>query len=97
MWKAGNRWEATVIDTEGLTKLLTIQAPDPGIVSVYLTVPLDPAQRRGMQARLDDVLGQVDISSGDGDSWARAQRSEVPVVVTDVAARRRFPPPGPPA
>ena len=75
-----------MIDAEGLTKLLAIQAPDPGIVSVYLTVPLDPTQRRGMPTRLDDLLAQVENSSGDGMSWARARRSELPVIRQAVSA-----------
>jgi hypothetical protein len=69
-----------VIGAEGLTKLLAIQAPDSGIVSVYLTVPLDPAQRRRMPARLDDLLAQAEHSSGDGQLWARVRRCEFPVI-----------------
>lgn len=75
-----------MIGAEGLTKLLTIQAPDPGIVSVYLSVPLDPAQRRGMSARLDDLLAQADQPAGDGESLARARRSELPVIRQAVSA-----------
>ena len=75
-----------MIDAESLAKLLTIQAPDPRIVSVYLSVPLDPAQRRGMQARLDDLLAQADYPAGDGESWARARRSELPAIREAVSA-----------
>lgn len=65
-----------MIDTDSVAKLLAIQAPEPGIVSIYLTVPLDPAQRRGMHARLDDVLAQ----SADSQTWARARRAELPAI-----------------
>jgi hypothetical protein len=75
-----------VIGAEGLTKLLTIQAPDSGIVSVYLSVPLDPAQRRGMPARPDDLLSQADQSAWDGEWLARARRSELPVIREAVGA-----------
>ena len=37
-----------MIEAADVTRLLGNRAHDRGIVSVYLTVPLDPAQRRGL-------------------------------------------------
>jgi release factor family 10 len=76
-----------VIDADTITRLLAIEAPDREIVSVYLTVPLDPAQRRGMPARLDEMLSQNDHLSGDGEAWARARRSELPPIRQAVSTR----------
>jgi peptide subunit release factor 1 (eRF1) len=69
-----------VIDAAGVRRLLRIRAPDPRIVSVYVTVPLDPAQRRGLPAHLDEVLARGNSVSDDGDAWASARRSELPAI-----------------
>ncbi len=66
-----------MIDSAGITRLLGIRAPGHGIVSVYLNVPLDPAQRRGMTAHLDDVIA-AGQASGPAEAWAKARRQEVP-------------------
>jgi peptide subunit release factor 1 (eRF1) len=73
-----------VIDAAGVTRLLGLRAPDHRIVSVYLTVPLDPAQRRGMPAHLDEVLAQGHNASDDGAAWASARRSELPAIRREV-------------
>src|SRR5260370_20396388 len=75
-----------MIAAAGVTRLLGIRARDRGIVSVYLTVPLDPAQRRGMPAHLDDVLAQSVRSGGDAQAWARARRAEGPTIHREVRA-----------
>jgi peptide chain release factor subunit 1 len=75
-----------MIDTAGVTRLLGIRARDHGIVSVYLTVPLDPAQRRGMPAHLDDVLAQSIGSGSDAQAWAHARRFEIPAIRREVKA-----------
>jgi len=75
-----------MIDAAGVTRLLGIRARDRGIVSVYLTVPLDPAQRRGMPAHLDDVLAQGSRSGGDAQAWVRARKSEMPAIRREVTA-----------
>jgi hypothetical protein len=49
-------------------------------------VPLDPAQRRGLPAHLDDVLAQSARNSGDEQAWARARRSEMPAIHREVKA-----------
>jgi peptide subunit release factor 1 (eRF1) len=74
-----------VIDAAGVTRLLGIRAPDQRIVSVYLTVPLDPAQRRGVPAHLDEMLAQGHGVSDDGEAWARVRRSELPVIRREVS------------
>ena len=76
-----------MIEAADVTRLLGNRADDRGIVSVYLTVPLDPAQRRGLPAHLDDVLSQSARSSGDEQAWARARRSEMPAIHREVKAR----------
>jgi peptide chain release factor subunit 1 len=75
-----------MIDAAGVTRLLGIRARDRGIVSVYLTVPLDPAQRRGLPAHLDDVLTQSIGSGGDAQAWVRARRFELPAIRREVRA-----------
>jgi peptide chain release factor subunit 1 len=75
-----------MIDAAGVTRLLGIRARDRGIVSVYLTVPLDPAQRRGMPAHLDDVLAQSMGTGGDAQAWVRARRAEAPAIRREVSA-----------
>jgi hypothetical protein len=75
-----------MIDAAGVTRLLGLRARDRGIVSVYLTVPLDPAQRRGMPAHLDDVLAQSIRSGGDEKAWAAARRSEMPAIRRELSA-----------
>ena len=67
-----------MIDTEGVTKLLGVHAPGSSVVSVYLNVPLDPAERRGIPARLDDLLATAQHSPADGEAAARARKSELP-------------------
>jgi peptide subunit release factor 1 (eRF1) len=73
-------------DAAVVTRLLGIRARDRGIVSVYLTVSRDPAQRRGMTAHLDDVLGQSMRAGGDAQAWDIAQRSEIPAIRHEVRA-----------
>jgi hypothetical protein len=75
-----------MIDAAGVTRLLGIRARDRGIVSVYLTVPLDPAQRRGMPAHLDDVLAQSMSAGGDAQAWVLARRAEMPAIRRVVSA-----------
>jgi peptide subunit release factor 1 (eRF1) len=68
-----------MIDSDGVTRLMAIRAPDHGIVSVYLTVPQEPAGLRALPAHLDEVLAQCD-RPGDGEVAARARRSEVAAI-----------------
>jgi peptide chain release factor subunit 1 len=74
-----------VIDTAGVTRLLELSAPARGIVSVYLTVPLDPAQRRGLPAHLEDVLAQANVPGGNGDGHS-GRRPEAPAIRQEIAS-----------
>ena len=74
-----------MIDITGVTRLLGMRAPDRAVVSVYLNVPLDPAQRRGMPAQLDDVLAQGSHASGIPGAWAGIRRSELPAIRREVS------------
>jgi hypothetical protein len=74
-----------MIDAADVTRLLGIRARDRAVVSVYLTVPLDPAQRRGMPAHLEDVLAQS-LGAGDPQAWIRARRAEMPAIRREVSA-----------
>ncbi len=75
-----------MIDAAVVARLLGIRARDRGIVSVYLTVPLDPAQRRAMPAHVADVLAQSLGAGGDAQAWVRARRSEMPAIRREVSA-----------
>lgn len=76
-----------MIDTAGVTRLLGLHARDRGIVSVYLNVPVDPAQRRGLLAHLDDVVAQNIGSGGNADAWTAARRWELPAIHREVSTR----------
>jgi peptide chain release factor subunit 1 len=69
-----------MIDTDGVTKLLGMHTPGASVVSVYLSVPLDPAARRGIPAHLDELLASAQHGPGDGEAIARARRSEFPAI-----------------
>ncbi len=69
-----------MIDTEGVTKLLRVHAPGSSVVSVYLNVPLDPAERRSIPARLDDLLATAQHGPADDGAAERARKSELPAI-----------------
>lgn len=69
-----------MIEAEAVTKLLGIHAPDASVVSVYLNVPLDPAARRGVPVRLDELLASAQHNPGDGAAAAKARRAELPTI-----------------
>ena len=74
-----------MIDTGTVSKLLQTSASSPAVVSLYLSVPLDPAERRGIPARLGKLLAAARHGPGDGDAVAAARRSELPVIQDTVA------------
>lgn len=78
-----------MIGAADVSRLLSLRGPDHGIISVYLTVPLDPGQRRAMTARLDDAVAAASQRDGGAEAWARARRAEVPAI------RRLLNSPGP--
>lgn len=74
-----------MIDAAGMARLLGLSAPAHGIVSVYLTVPLDPAQRRALPAHLEDVLAHANTPGSDGSAGHRDRRPEVPAIREEIA------------
>lgn len=78
-----------MIDAAGITRLLGMHSPDNKIVSAYVTVPLDPAQRRGMPAHLEDVLARNDgaqAQAGLEQAWTDARRTELPAMREEVSS-----------
>ncbi|MDR0343702.1 MAG: SpoIIE family protein phosphatase, partial [Nocardiopsaceae bacterium] len=76
-----------VLSSGEIARLLRTQAPDSSLMSVYLTVPLDPAERRGLPARLDDLLRSARDAPAAGGALPRARRLQLPVVKDVVSAR----------
>jgi hypothetical protein len=55
-------------------KLGAVRTASPGVLSLYLAVPVDPAELRGLPTRADDL-----IAAADADGHRRAVR-EVSIV-----------------
>ncbi|HEV2375400.1 MAG TPA: hypothetical protein VGS19_24970 [Streptosporangiaceae bacterium] len=75
-----------MIDAAGVLRLIKVRSPEPRVVSVYVTVPLDPAQRKGMPAHLDNMLTPGAAPNGEAQAWAIALRSDVPRIRNEVSA-----------
>ena len=73
-----------MISPEDVEKLRTIRAPEPAILSLYLPVPLDPAQLRELPARAGELIAST--ASGAAAQIPRADRE---AVLQLVAARGR--------
>jgi peptide chain release factor subunit 1 len=69
-----------MIGTGDVTKLLGVHARGSSVLSLYLNVPLDPAERRSIPARLDDLLASAQHVPADGEAVARARKSELPAI-----------------
>lgn len=69
-----------MIDAGGITQLLGSRTTGSGVLSLYLNVPLDPAERRSIPARLDDLLTSAQHDQADGEAIARARRTELPAI-----------------
>jgi peptide chain release factor subunit 1 len=76
-----------VITAADVARLLGMRTPDHRIISVYLTVPLGPGQRRVLAAHLDDVLAAAGQRDGSGEAWVRARRAEIPAIRQLLATR----------
>lgn len=76
-----------MIDAESVAKLLRVQSASSPVVSVYVNVPLDPAERRSIPARLDDLLSSAQHGPADGEVVARARRAELPGIRDAVSLR----------
>lgn len=75
-----------MIGPERVTSLIGVRAPDPGVLSVYLDVPLDPAERRGLPARVEELLASGNHAADDGQGWEEARRTELPAIREAVSA-----------
>ena len=73
-----------MISPADVEKLRTIRAPEPVILSLYLPVPLDPAQLRELSARAGELIASA--ASGGAAQIPRADRDAVQQLV---AARGR--------
>jgi len=58
-------------------KLGAVHAVDPGVLSLYLTVPVDPAELRGLPARADDLIGAAERAAGGCGHVAEQDRSTI--------------------
>ena len=57
-------------------KLGAVHTAHPGVLSLYLAVPLDPAGLRGLPARADDLIAAAESAVGAGHA-AEEDRSSV--------------------
>jgi release factor family 10 len=69
-----------MIDFGGVRSLLAIRPADHEVISVYMSVPLDPRQRRSLPARVEDLFAGHGDRYGDSGAWARARREELPAM-----------------
>ena len=58
-------------------KLGAVHTARPGVLSLYLTVPLDPAELRGLPARADDLITAAESVGGGGGHVAGEDRGLV--------------------
>lgn len=58
-------------------KLGAVHAVHAGVLSLYLTVPLDPAELRGLPARADDLIAAAESAAGGCGHVAQEDRSSV--------------------
>jgi hypothetical protein len=54
-----------------------VHAVHAGVLSLYLTVPLDPAELRGLPARADDLIAAAESAAGGCGHVAQEDRSSV--------------------
>jgi hypothetical protein len=78
-----------VIDQPGITKLRQLRDPHKSVLSVYLTVPLAPAQQREVPAYLDEMLKPLAPAAAHPGSGSRPQERAVAATrQADMAAVR---------
>jgi len=58
-------------------KLGVVHTVYPGVLSLYLAVPLDPAELRGLSARADDLIAAAESAAGEGGQVAAEDRNSV--------------------
>jgi hypothetical protein len=66
-----------VITVAEAGKLGAVHAVRPGVLSLYLAVPLDPAELRGLPARADDLIAAAENAAGGRGHVAEQDRSSV--------------------
>ena len=69
-------------------KLASMHAPEPTVLSLYLTVPVDPAELRGLPARVGDLIAAA-ASGPAGEECGRLQDEDRGAVRVKVAAHGR--------
>ena len=65
-----------MITLEEAGKLGAVRTASPGVLSMYLAVPVDPAELRGLSARADDLIAAAEDTAG-GQRAAEADRGGV--------------------
>src|SRR5262245_10931160 len=65
-----------VITVAEAGKLAAVRVARPSVLSLYLAVPLDPAELRCLAARADDLIAAADSAAGGGRA-AEADRSAI--------------------
>jgi|SRR5271165_2903290 len=58
-------------------KLGAVHTVHPGVLSLYLAVPLDPAELRGLPARADDLIAAAESAGGGCGHVAAEDRNSV--------------------
>lgn len=66
-----------MITLEQTAKLGAVHAVRPSVLSLYLAVPLVPAELRGLQARADDLISAAERAAGGGWHVADADRDRI--------------------
>ena len=78
-----------MISHADVEKLRSMQAAGPVVLSLYLSVPLDPAGTRELAADAGDLMAGVGLSGPDGVSTAGISDIDRDAVLATLAARGR--------
>ncbi len=78
-----------MISYADVEKLLDLCAPGPAMLSLYLPVPLDPAEVRGLAAEADDLMADVSASNMGGMSTTGVSQADRGAVLGALAAHGR--------
>lgn len=78
-----------MISYADVDKLRGMRAPGPVLLSLYLPVPLDPAELRGLAARAANLMTGASAARADGASTAGVSRADQDAVLDTLAAHGR--------
>lgn len=78
-----------MISYADVEKLRDMRAPGPVLLSLYLQVPLDPAELRGLAAKAANLMRSVSAARSDDVSTARLSRADWDAVLGTLAAHGR--------